>query len=323
MSIYAETADEFRPRPSPFVLMLVSFLMIGLAFQTATILLGVVDSLWAWGSGWKEVVVLYFPFAGSPLSPFYSSPPLKASYEPVRLGLALIAFLLAILFVQFWPTEDRLSVRLFVHHLGLLLLVQGTAATAWEPGAYDSEAEAIGIPAIAWKIAAIALAGLGILYVERKTLRLFGNFESLESPVRRFASWALRLLPGLGLLIPLCMLNGWDAGAIGAAIGLTVSLAATLHSAPSMSYERVAHVRLLRSLPLVALLTILLVGGPVFVFGLPAAGMPHSVVSFGGPQGFLWEPNESLLRRQLRDRESLEKKRNTIRFRGEEAELPE
>ncbi len=321
MSIYGKPEWEFRPRPKSAVLLIVSTFAILLSAALTRLFLNAVDLGFAWSQGWKQVFVIYAPLAESPLSPFFASPPLDPRYIWAPVVLAAASAGAALLLVVLWPSSDRLGSRLFVHILAGILTTIGVLAISFEPMAFNRIGERSAIPRLGWNALAMVCGLALIVFIERRRLQLLGNVEPVERGLQRLRIWILQIPWGYAVLLLLALGNRWYAGASALALTLIASFGAAMMRPGPGSFERLSRVNLRGSLILTPPLALAVIVSMCFTFGLPAVSIPHRVITFGGPNGFHWEPNEALLRRQLRDPESLEKRKNEIRFRGRTIEL--
>ena len=121
MTIYGESTGEFRPRPTAAALFAVSTGQILLAFLLSASFASIIDTIMAFKSGWKTVLVIYVPFADDPMSPFFVSPPLDRFYLLAEPIVAASALLFALLLLVFWPTSSGMATRLFIHTFALAI----------------------------------------------------------------------------------------------------------------------------------------------------------------------------------------------------------
>ena len=321
MALYGHNSREFQPRPSLGTLLVVGFFQFLLAIQFSALILHVFDSALAWSAGWDEVIVLHAPFAGDFMSPFFVSPPLERIYRMASPIVSLSGFALAVLLLVFWPGSSALANRLFVHMLAFTLGAWGVLSVAFRPTAVEGVVAWSGFPALVWQ-AVFGIAGaLIVIMAERRTIQLLGNLFDVQRPGGRFALWACRIpLPTL-IVAAIAYLSHFRAGcwALLAAAGLS-ALEVVLHD-PSVSWERIANPLMRTGAVVSAILAIAVVAASVASFGIEAFDRESRVIEISREWGVESETKEALLRKQLRDPESLEKQRDVIRFRGRESEV--
>ena len=321
MTIYGESSEGFRVRPSGSVLFLVSTAQLVLCFQLAALAIAVVDTLVAFRSGWEEVIVVYAPFAADPMSPFFISPPLDTLYLLAEPIVAATALTLSLVLILLWPSGPSLATRLMIHNLAMTLVTLGALSLAIEENGFVNATVRTPVGLWAWRIGVGGLGLIVAILIERRANRLLANVFHADHAAERLRLWTLRIPTPLLAVAGLAWINGYPAltWASLAAIVITF-LEATIHTVHP-GYERIDDPLLRKAVVLTPLATLVIVGAATVLFGMKGAHLTNRVLEIEGGRGVIHEPVDDLLRKQLRDPDRLDTPRNVIRFEGKEYNL--
>lgn len=291
MTLYEEDNAGFdRPRPSALPFAVVSLCLIVLSAQFTTLALSLADALFAWAGGWSGDLWLYSPFADSFRHGLYSSPPISESYRLFPPLMAALSLGVAVLLVYFWPAQRALFSSLSIQAFALSLLTFGTIALAFQPENFAELERRFAIKGIIWSVLSLLIALWLVMALERKTVELMTNVFSLEARRHRLWWWALRLLPGFGLLAFVCFLNGYRAGTWAALSTLAVTLVDNLTRVPRQRFQALQNPFLRGAAAMLPIITSAAIAASVYFFGLQPVGRPPAVLTLGQNSTIKMEP---------------------------------
>lgn len=270
MTIYGENEFQFRPRPSAPAIVSASTALLLICAELANALVGALYLLLARAAGLQSPVVWTAPFFATARLPFFNSPPLGSLYylgtPIVFCASALIAFGL----VHLWPTDQRLSVRMFMHSLALGLVFAGCLAPSFEKGAFNGMIEYAPVPPFVWTILFAIVGGWLALHIERQSIVLFGNLFSVTTPSQRVHRWALRIPAAFVILAAISFLGGFRAGAWAAGVVVAATLLENISRRPREKFELVQHPEMREAAVTLPIVAAVIIAAAIFAFGFPA-----------------------------------------------------
>jgi hypothetical protein len=279
MTVYGGKVDRFRPAPTATSLALSG---AGFAVTTAAITAGVsalADLFLAWIAGWPGPAALYAPAGGLVQGALFSSPPLGTSYQLAPLLVPAACAMIALSLIYFWPTAQRLSSRLFIHHLALMLGTMGVAAPLLEPSTLEQVRELTNAaPHYASAFFCLAAAGI-VVVAERRSLQLLANVFPDPATAERLNLWMLRMPIGLVMVALLAIANHHFAAVWALAGAALISIFLSLLRWPRPHYEKAAMPQMKGAAILLPIVAAVLAAASAYLFGMPAAGVrPHALV---------------------------------------------
>jgi|GEM_PF-3122858 len=280
MTLYDENGFQFRPRPTVLALTTVSLFFHLLNLQLSTLLRSVCEQLTAHATADTGKWILYAPFAG-PTAHFFHPGVHPGLYAFNDLITVAAATLLGLGVFLFWPTEQSLASRLYVHSLALCLAAFTGFATAFDLDAADRIDAVIGVghaPALAILVVIALLTAMVVLFVEKKSIVLLSNMFPVATPGARLKLWLQRIALPFGLIAGLTLLNHDLRGALAAGSVLVLTLLQDLGHKPLERFEKLTDVPMREAAAITPFLVGILIAGSIFLFGFPPAGFPHRVL---------------------------------------------
>lgn len=280
MSIYGESPNQFRTRPSAMTL--ASFALFATLIGTAIgpFFFSLIRSLATQSLRPDYILNLHAPIAANPSLGLY---PLHA--DKIVIGAAIAAAvvgLLTVLFVAVYPASQKIANRLALYTVGTAILGAGVIGPVADLGILRSlsrwkelsELQSGGVIAVLVVIVLVA-----VVWFERRSISLLGNFFEVGSPLQRLGFWALRIPLPWGAFGLASYLAGWWGGAIAAAGVAAATLADDLVHYPSIRYESLERPKMHEGLAASILVASALTASSCWIFGVPAAGVqPRAVV---------------------------------------------
>ncbi|HUF18306.1 MAG TPA: hypothetical protein VMS12_09720 [Thermoanaerobaculia bacterium] len=278
MTIYDGNSQQFQPRASLAVLSLVSASIFVLALVITPLAASALEAGLAAASGWPGPLILHSPPA-SHAEEIYSywreDSWLRAGPAVTAAGCAVLGLLL----MYFWPTDQKMATRLFVHGLATMLVLFGFVA----PGLDDRTATVI--PPTLWMILCVSAGAWLLMRFERRTLALLKNLYEVDTPGKRLTIWSARFLPAFALIAILCAFNQYLPGVYASLIGIAATFLETISHQPTRSFERLGNPRMQEAAVTLPILAIGLLAVSIYVFGAAAhpAFQPRALVISAQP----------------------------------------
>ncbi|HVT02080.1 MAG TPA: hypothetical protein VHL58_01750 [Thermoanaerobaculia bacterium] len=282
MTLYDENGFVFRPHPSVVALTAVSLFFHLLNLQLSSLLRNVCEQLTAHAVADTGRWVLYAPVADQTARFFHpgARPGLYAFNDLITIAAATVLGLGVIIF---WPTEQSLASRLYVHSLALCLAAFTGFATAFDLNAAARIDEVIGVgraPSMAILVVIGLATAMVIFFVERMSIALMSNMFPVSTPLYRLKLWLQRIAVPFGLIAAIALFNNDLRDALAAAAVILVTLLENLGHVPLERFEQLSDVHLREAAALAPVLVGILIAASIYLFGFPRAGLPHRVVAF-------------------------------------------
>lgn len=282
MTLYDENGFVFRPHPSVVALTAVSLFFHLLNLQLAALLRNASEQITAHATADTGRWVLYAPVAERTARFFHPGdhPGLYGFHDLLAVAAATVLGL-GVLF--FWPTEQSLASRLYVHSLALCLTAFTGFTLAFNPASTDLLERGSVIdhgPSMAIRVVAGLAATLVILFLERMSIALLSNLFPVTTPLQRIKLWLQRIALPFGLVAALALFNNDLPDALAAGAVLLVTLIENLGHVPLERFEKLSNEHLRETAAIAPLLVGMLMAASMFLFGFPRAGLPHRVVTF-------------------------------------------
>ncbi len=260
------------------VLALVSASILILGLTATPLLASAIKAFLAGISGWPGPLILHAPPAAHPeevYSYWTEDSWLRAGPAIAAGGCAIAGWML----MFFWPTDQKLGTRLFVHGLALTLVLFGFVTAG-----FDERTAGMLQPAL-WMVLCITAGAWSVMRFERRSFALLKNLYEVETPSKRLVIWSARILPGLLLIALLSALNGYMPGVYASAIGIAATFLETISHQPKRSFERLGNPRMQDAVVTLPILALGLLAVSIYVFGAPAhsAFRPRAVVISSEP----------------------------------------
>jgi len=268
--MYADFDRRFRPRPQRWRIALVSFccLILGATITNAIVSLGDIAILRA-APKMPDTWVIY-------ATPWLTlRPVLPHIVKAYDFTTELLIWnggllLLALVAVYLWPARQSIASRLWSVTFGQTLAAFGGAVFVFRGGGDPVPPMFYAAPVIA---AVICMAG------EWSTNTLLSGYYDLESPLKRIAMWALRLLPGLAAIAAASYGIHYDFGVYAAGALAGVTLLANLMKRPGRSLETMKEIEMREAAAALPFITAIVLAGVFFAFGYRP---PRGYVIAGG-----------------------------------------
>lgn len=270
MTIYGENEFQFRPAPSALALFSASSALLLLCAEVANALSGALYLLIARVAGLVAPMAWTAPFLASPRLPYFASPPLGPIYLLAAPIVFVVSAIIAVGLVHLWPTDQRLSIRLFMHAMALSLVLAGCLAPAFEKGAFDGLTQYGPVPPVVWMLLFVVLGAWLALHIERQTVVLLGNVFGMTMPLQRIRRWALRIPFPFLLLAAISLLGGFRAGAYASAVVVAATLLENISRRPREHYELVLHPEMREAAATLPIVGAIVIAAAIFAFGFPA-----------------------------------------------------
>jgi len=279
MGVYGKHDNRLRERPSALALVSVSLFTTLVCALIASGFVSLLRVLATRATRSEFPLLLYFPFASDPFSGLY---PLRVDQSMRAAGIAVaIPVILALVLLFFFPSTQKLSGRLALHTFVCSLIAFGTLAPLVDPKLFHDFRLFTRLelnPALGIFAAGAIVLALLLVAVERRAVRILGNVYSTDTPGRRLYLWLLRIPLPFALLAALCQLNAWTAGAIASVIVIVATFFEAISHLPRQQYERLSDVRMREAAATWPIVSAILIGGSVWLFGLELFHFPRRVV---------------------------------------------
>lgn len=255
--MYANFDSRYRPRPLRWRIALVSLchFLLGATITNAIVSLGDIAIVRA-APKMPDTWIIY----ATPWLTLKSLLPrvVKAGDFTTELliwngGLLL----LALVAVYLWPARQSIASRLWSVTFGQALAAFGGAIFVFRGGD----------PVLPMFYAAPVIAAVIVMAGEWSTNTLLSGYYDLESPLQRIGMWALRVLPGLGVIAALSYGVHYDFGVLAAGAFAAVTLLANLMKRPGRSMETMREIEMREAAAAMPFVTALVLAGVFFAFG--------------------------------------------------------
>lgn len=276
MTIYGESMEQFRPRPSLAALGFTSLATVLISLVATSLLVSLLQLAVRMTLDGTTVPFLFVPFGSSPYFP--AGTPAAAWGI---LGSMACCAALAGLCVWLWPTEQTLASRLFVYLLSMVLVTAGCIAPALTSGTFDAAAAATSIVTPAWTVLVLGIASFLLFRLQRNLSGLMSNFFSMVTPWRRLVLWSVMIAPGFLLAAAISFLSGNRPGAYAFLIAAALTAFECLSHVPPERFETLKEPHLREPAATLPLIAAVLIGVSLYFFGSPLLGKPSSVMLFG------------------------------------------
>lgn len=278
MTIYDGNSQQFQPRASLAVLSLVSTSIFILAVVITPLIAGALESLLAGISGWPGPLILHAPPASLPQEIYaYWSEESWLIWGPAIVASSCAV--IGVMMIFLWPTDQKLATRLFAHGLATKLVLFGFVARG-----LDAKTAVFMQPAL-WMILCVAMGAFLVMRFERRSLALLKNLYEVDTPAKRIALWAARMVPGLVLIAIFCAFNRYLPGIYASALGLGATFLEAVSHQPKRSFERLGNPRMQEAAVTLPIFALGLLAVSVYIFGSPAhsAFRPRALVISSEP----------------------------------------
>jgi hypothetical protein len=219
---------------------------------------------------------LFVPFAQSPLLPPSPMASAAAVAYPPTIVIALVAIVLF-----FWPDGRSLASRLAVPLLstGMAVSVLGLALESSD-GWLEAD---LSLGAI-WRPASFVVAIVLLLQAERRSNQILGNFVSVDTPLQRIRTWALRLSLPLGMVAAIAYFSEYDPLAWAALVTLAMTLFFAVAIRHPEQFEATTRPEMREAAAVLSILAVVFVAGSLWAFRSPLVGGAPRAVVIGGPK---------------------------------------
>ena len=276
MTIYGESMEQFRPRPSLPALGFTSLASVLISLVATSLLISLLQLVFRLALDRETVPFLFVPFGSSPYFPAGT-----ATAAWAILGAMVACGALAALSVRLWPTEQTLASRLFVYLLAMVLVTAGCIAPALTTGTFEEAATATSVVTPAWMVLVIGIASFLLFRLQRTLSGLMSNFFSMVTPWSRLVLWSVMIAPGFLLTAGLCLLSGYRPGAYAFVAAAALTAFECLSHVPPERFETLNEPHLREPAATLPLIAAGLIGVSLYFFGSPLIGKPSSVMLFG------------------------------------------
>lgn len=276
MTIYGESMEQFRPRPSLVALGFTSLAAVLISVVATSLLVSLLQLAIRLALEPATVPFLFVPFGSSPYFPAGTPAAARAI-----LGSMFACAALAALSVRLWPTEQTLASRLFVYLLSTVLVTAGCLAPALSAGTFEAVAAATSVVTLAWMVLIVAIASFVLFRLQRNLSGLMSNFFSMLTPWGRLVLWSVMIAPGFLLVAGICLLSGYRAGAYAFLAAGALTAFECLSHVPQERFETLSEPHLREPAATLPLIAAALIGVSLYYFGSPLIGKPPSVMLFG------------------------------------------
>ncbi|HEY5611141.1 MAG TPA: hypothetical protein VIL97_08030 [Thermoanaerobaculia bacterium] len=273
MTIYGEEDLQFRPRPSRAALVATTLSQALVSAQLTALVLTAVVALLANLRKWSPEWVFFAPFADEPILPAFT--PSDDALSLASLAGAVAALFLGVIIANFWPTDQKLSIRLFVYTFATSLIVYGTVPIAFAPSRFKLFAA---VPTLVSAAFTGIVAAWLVMRIEKRIIEMMGGFFTTTTPAKRLGLWAIRIPMPFALIGALAWLNGDRPRAYAAGVAIVATLLENLSRVPASTFERVSEPHLREAAATFPIIALILLGGSIWLFGLDAAKVPGRAV---------------------------------------------
>lgn len=293
MTIYGESIEQFRPRPSLLALGVTSLAAVLISLVITSLVISLSQLIGRFMLDRETVPFLFVPFGGSPWFPPGTPAAAWSIVGTMAACLALAAFT-----IWLWSTEQTLASRLFVYLLSMVLLTVGCIAPALTPGVFEAAATATNVVPPAWMVLTLGISAFLLFRLQRNLSALMSNFFSMVTPWSRVVLWSIMIVPGFLLAACMCLLSGYGPGAWALAAAAVLTAFECLSHVPPERFETLKEPHLREPAATLPLLAAGLIGASLYFFGSPLIGKPPSVMLFGKTRPEFVELEKTALNRK-------------------------
>lgn len=307
MTDYEIQQQKFRTRAEWSSVGTFALIFWLLARQLASMFGWIVETLLAWSGGWREVLLIEAAWLGDPGVEFYRSPPLRSLYEHAPLIVPLAGILGALLLSYLWPLRSALAPRLAAAIVGLELIRSTTLTPAIDSILVATES-ALRSPLVTepWSFGLLVAGLVTAMLLSRSIVSFFGSSRPIDRLPERTAIVFVTILLPLVILTLMEWIGGYQKGALGSAALLVCTLPA-IRRRRRANWPNVSPLILRREIVMASIVALLLISSSLYVFRGPLTGFEERVVLVSGTNVEVIGRHE-MLRRQLRDPDSLERR---------------